>query len=117
MEMFWMESKEVFHHHTVSASYRIGDLADHAAGITGGKHALRHVPRDYAAGADDGSRSDADAGQDQGAAAHPDVGADLDGLTELLAPPEFRVPWVHRGVDLHRGAEEGEVSHAHFAKV
>src|SRR5690606_7809506 len=77
------------------------NLADDAARVAGGEHAVGNVACDDAARADHGPRSDAHAGQDDGAAADPNVRADRYRLAELLAPAHLGIEGMRRGVDLH----------------
>src|SRR5215510_10167027 len=62
------------------------DLPDNPAGVPGGEHAVRDVPRDHAPGPDDRLRADLHAGAEDRPAAHPHIGTDLDGPGELLPP-------------------------------
>ena len=56
----------------------IGDLADHAAGVSGSDDPFRNAAVDDAAGSDDGVGADRDAGKHHSIGADPDVIADGD---------------------------------------
>src|SRR5262245_22607298 len=93
------------------------DLPDNPAWVPGSEHAVRDVPRDHAPGPDDRLRADIPAGADDRPAAHPHIGTDLDGLGELLPPAQVGVHRVRGGVDLHRRAEQREVTDLDQAHV
>src|SRR5690606_20144342 len=93
------------------------DRADDAAGVPGGKHPSWDVAGDDAAGADHAAGADGDAGTDDRTAAHPGVAADRHRLAKLLRPPQLCIHGMRRGVDLHRWAEEAEVSDAHLTDI
>src|SRR5262245_41377806 len=93
------------------------DLPDSPAGVPGGEHAVRDVPRDHAPGPDDRLRADLHAGAEDRPAADPHIGTDLDGPGELLPPAQVGVHRVRGGVELDRRAEQREVSDLHQAHV
>src|SRR6516164_3999001 len=96
-----------------ATGWLLRDLPDNPAGVPGGEHAVRDVPRDHAPAPDDRLRADLHAGADDRPAADPYIATDLDGLGELLLPAQVGVHRVRGCVDLDRRAKQREVSDLH----
>src|SRR5262245_448397 len=88
----------------------LSDRADYPARVARGEYGVRDISRDDTAGADHGSRSDADAGENDRSATDPHVRPDLDGLPELFTAATLGVEWMQRCVDLHGRSEQREVA-------
>src|SRR4051812_3627076 len=108
-------SRRCWDRHRWCASLR--DVADDPARIPGRKDSVWDIASDNASGTDDGARSDAHTRKDDRASADPDVRADVDRLPEFCAAAELGIEWMHRRVDLHRRAEQREVSDPNRAHV
>ena len=93
------------------------DFADNAAWVSCGKHALWNVPCHHASSPNHRSVPNTHARQNNCSAAYPNVRPDDYRSTELFSTALLGVEWMHRSVDLHRRAKEGEAADLHWTNV
>lgn len=96
----------------------MGGFPDDPGGISCGDDIRRNISRNDTAGSDDGPVSDGNSGTNDGSAPDPDIGPDRDRFRVLQSPPTFLgVEGMHRGVDLHGGADQDIVSDHHLGDI